>query len=172
MASSNDPINQAFESAIRDFKADLDDDKLFADILKVHSIEEVYDATDKIQEERRNGKLCHLAKMEPFLDRLREYAGVIEVFTQAKPDILALIWGPIKLVLQWANNVTQSLEALINISSEIGAVLPEFIGMSKLFKDNTCLNDVLVLFFRDILDFHLVTIRFFRLKCERLSFAH
>ena len=170
MAAPDDPIKVAFENAVRDFKATLGDEKLLGDILKTKSIEEVYDATDAIQKEQaEKGHLRHLAKIQRFLEGLRSYAQVIEVFIQAKQDVLALIWGPIKLLLYWTHNMKTSFDAIVDVFADIGLLLPEFQGVTKLFGHNELIKDVLVLFFRDILDFYLIVLKFFRRTCEFAS---
>ncbi|RDW68838.1 uncharacterized protein DSM5745_08598 [Aspergillus mulundensis] len=162
MAATNSLIQSAFQAAMDEFKTNLDNDKLYAEILAVKSIDEVYDLTDKLQAEQgKKGQLRHLAKIEPFLNRLREYAGVIEVFLQVQPDIMALIWGPIKLLLQWSSVLTQSFDAIVSAAGDIGLLLPEFQEVTVLFSQNTRLYDVLVLFFKDILDFYQVGLKFF-----------
>ncbi|KAJ0164775.1 hypothetical protein CTA2_230, partial [Colletotrichum tanaceti] len=165
MGDTYDPVQQAFKTAIQDFKSNLKNEELYRKILETTSIDQVYDATDSLQKEQaKTGHLRHLSKIDVYLRRLREYAGVVEVFVQAKPDILALIWGPIKLILQWANVLKQSFDAIVNVLGEIGDMLPEFTEMSSLFEDNDRVKEVLVLFFKDILDFYLITLQFFRLK--------
>lgn len=167
MAKLPDPVHQAFEDAIRDFKTKLADDLIYRQILQTTSIDQVYDTTDKIQEEqRKKGHLRHLSKIEPYLNRLNEYASSVEVFVQIKPDILALIWGPIRLLLQWASVLKMSFDAIINTTSDIGQYLPEFKLMAELFPGNAHINDILVLFFKDILEFYLIAFRFFKLTRE------
>ncbi len=157
-----DPVQAAFQSMILEFKDKLKDDKLYSEILKTTSIDEVYDATDQLQKDQAKvGNLRHLAKIEPYLERLRAYSGVIDTFVQAKPDILALIWGPIKLLLQWTSILKQSFDEIINITAEIGDLLPEFKEVSRMFCHNAQLKDVLVLYFQDILDFYVVALKFF-----------
>ena len=170
MVVSNDLIIAAFENAVRDFKASLGDEKLLEDISKTKSIEDVYDATDALQKEQAaKGHLRHLAKIQPYLECLRSYASVIEVFVQSKPDLLSLIWGPIKLLLYWTNNLKQSFDAIVDALADIGLLLPEFQEVRKLFSHNEHIKDVLVLFFRDILDFYLIVLKFFRRRRESIS---
>ncbi|KAK2017314.1 hypothetical protein LZ32DRAFT_576756 [Colletotrichum eremochloae] len=169
MSGAYDPVQQAFESAMQDFKSNLKNEELYRQILGTTSIDQVYDATDELQKEQaRTGHLRNLSKIEVYLSRLREYAGVVEVFVQVKPDMLALIWGPIKLVLQWANVLKQSFDAIVGALEEIGTLLPEFTEITRIFKDNTRIKEVLILFFKDILDFHLITVKFF--GSSRLKF--
>ncbi|KAL0938544.1 NACHT domain protein [Colletotrichum truncatum] len=170
MAGTYDPMQQAFESAMREFKASLKNESLYRQILETTSIEQVYDATDKIQKEQaKTGHLRHLSKIEIYLNRLREYTGAVDTFVQVKPDILALIWGPIKLILQWANVLKQSFDAIVNTLEEIGYLLPEFTEIKRIFGENVRINELLVLFFKDILDFYLITLQFF--GSSRLKFV-
>ncbi|PVH83873.1 hypothetical protein DL98DRAFT_486212 [Cadophora sp. DSE1049] len=164
-----DPVQHAFNKCIRDFETELHNDGLYKEILKTTSINQVYDMTEKLQEEMgKKDSLRHLAKISPFLERLRGYTDSIDTFVQAKPDILALIWGPIKLLLQWASVLKQSFDAIIDTIGCIGDLLPEFQEVMKLFGHNEHIKDVLVLFFRDILDFYVVALKFFSLG--RLKF--
>ena len=170
MVVPNDLIRAAFENAVRDFKASLGDEKLLEDISKTKSIEDVYDATDALQKEQAaKGHLRHLAKIQPYLECLRSYASVIEVFIQSKQDILSLIWGPIKLLLHWTNNMKQSFDAIVDALADIGLLLPEFQEARKLFSHNEHIKDVLVFFFRDLLDFYLIVFKFFRRRREFIS---
>ena len=158
-------IREAFDRAKAEFEKDLKNPALLGEMLKITSIEQVYDATEKLQEEQsRRGHLRHLRKIEPFLERLRQYAGVIETFMQAKPEILALIWGPIKLLLHMSSNLTKSFDALLNTMAEIGNKLPFFEAYTQIFDTNDRIMDVLCLFYKDILDFYLTVLNFFGVK--------
>jgi hypothetical protein len=164
MAATYDPIQHAFNKCIRDFKAELNNDELYNEILKTTTIDQVYDVTDKLQEEQaKKGHLRHLAKISPFLERLGSYTDSIDTFVQVKPEILALIWGPIKLLLQWTSVLKQSFDAIVNTIGDFGDLLPEFQEVMKLFGHNEQIKDVLALFFRDILDFYVVALKFFSL---------
>jgi hypothetical protein len=88
----NDSFQAAFDTAIHDFRVKIKNEDLYREILQTKTIEEVYDVTDKLQEEQsRTGRLRHMSKIYPFLEGLRGYSNVIETFVQAKADVLALI---------------------------------------------------------------------------------
>ncbi|RMJ16009.1 hypothetical protein CDV36_004314 [Fusarium kuroshium] len=170
-ARSSDAVRHAFDSAIKQFKDELKNPDLYDQILQTTSIDQVYDATDQLQKEQsKTGRLRHLSKIEPFLGRLREYSSVVETFVQAKPDILALIWGPIKLLLLWADALTKSFTAISDTLEEVGSLLPEFCEVTRIFTDSVRLQEILVLFFRDILDLYLITIKFFSLTRLKVVF--
>ncbi|RSL54227.1 hypothetical protein CEP54_010009 [Fusarium duplospermum] len=160
-----DPAQAAFNKAIRQFRAGLKDQALYSQILATTSVNQVYDLTDKLQKEQGKGDhLRNLARIQPYLDRMTAYTGAIDTFVQAKPDILALIWGPIKLLIQWTSNLTKSLDALLTTVEEIGNLLPEFDHAAKLFGGKRHVNEVLALLFQDVLDFYLVSLKFFRME--------
>jgi hypothetical protein len=125
MMAQFDPVQLAFDSAIRDFRDKLQDDDLYRDIIQVKSIEEVWDATDKLQQEQgKKGHLRHLSKIASYLNRINDYKSAVDVFIQVKPDILGLIWGPIVLLLQWASILNTSFDAIVSTIQEIGQALP------------------------------------------------
>jgi hypothetical protein len=160
--TGNDSFQVQFDAAIQGFRVELKNDNLYREILQTRNVEELYDVTDKLQEEQsKTGRLRHLSKIEPFIEGLRRYASVIEVFMQAKPDVLALIWGPIKLLLQWADVMKQSMDAIVDTIAEIGSLIPEFRISSKLFGEKVAIRDIMLLFFGDILDFYVITLKFF-----------
>jgi hypothetical protein len=90
--AAHDSIKDAFEDAKEDFLKSLKDPDVY-NFSKFTSINDVYDTTDKIQQEQsRSGTLQGLNRIRPYLDCLSQYTGVIEIFTQVKPDLLCLIW--------------------------------------------------------------------------------
>ena len=168
MAATVNPVQLVFEASIREFKKKLKDEKIYSEILQTTTIDQVYDMTDKLQDEQaKKGHMRHLSKIRPFLEQLRNYASTIETFVQSKPEILALIWGPIKLLLQWASVMKQSFDQLVTTIADIGDLLPEFKKVVELFGHNRHIQDVLALFFQDILDIYIIALNFFTLSRKR-----
>ncbi|KAK3378716.1 NACHT domain protein [Lasiosphaeria ovina] len=171
MATPNDPIQAAFETAVLKFKNDVNDAEIYDKISQATSVDHVYKETKKLQaEQAKHGHLRHLSKIDPYLTRLNDYSDAIGVFVQAKPDILALIWGPIVLLLQWANVLKASFDAVVDTMAEIGNALPEFKQAALLFGRNDRIGDVLLLFFKEIIEFYSIAFRFFRLSRWRYVF--
>jgi hypothetical protein len=180
MATSSGASDQAFPSsahaafkrAMQGFKNGLGNEKLYSEILATNSAEQVYDLAEKIQKEQaRNNTLTNLQRMQPFLSKLQLYAGAIDTFAQAKPDILCLIWGPVKLLIQWASTVSASLVALEDMAREIGMLLPEFGKSVRMFGDSDQVQLVMGLFFQDIMDFYLLALKFYSMPRKFLPFA-
>lgn len=166
MASpSSARLSDAFDKAKQDFLGSLKDPSLFNSIATVTSIDEIYAFTTQLQQDqsKRHG-LRNLLKIKPFLDRLKEFASAIDVLVSAKPEILALIWGPIKFLLQMSDSLTKSFDAIVEAMAMIGNKLPLFEAYTMLFKGNDRVAQVLVLFYKDILDFYEVVLNFFSAK--------
>lgn len=89
-----------FSSTIESFKSSVASDVSEA-IQKVCTLDDLNEAIRDIERDQANRKCLHnLGRIRPLLEALLSYSSVIEVFVNAKPDVLAFIWGPIKLCLQ------------------------------------------------------------------------
>src|SRR5258705_11769011 len=55
-------------------------DNLWAEVMKIQ------------REQGARRSLQNIARIEPFINGLKKYSAVIEIFVQAKPEIMALIW--------------------------------------------------------------------------------
>ncbi|KAF9767043.1 hypothetical protein IL306_000445 [Fusarium sp. DS 682] len=172
MASNSiDQVSEVFEKAKINFLKEIKDPKVRTQLQNATTIDDVWEYTEQLQKDQGNTKrLRGLKKIGPYIERLQEYAGVIEVFVQAKPDVLALIWGPIKLLLQISSNLVTSFDAILGVMKDMGSVLPRFNEFIPLFKNNERMKYVLGLFFQDILDFYLVSLRFFGLTRWKVFF--
>lgn len=162
--ASVDPLQRVFENARREFQQHLPAGTDISDILAATSIGQVHTVIKNLQTaQEKSGKLRHLSRIEPFLLRLSDLAGVIEVFVQVKPDILALLWGPIKLILLWTSEWQQGYDAIVKTIERIGELLPRFNEIATHFVDQERIQDIIALFYRDILDFYREIFSFFAL---------
>jgi hypothetical protein len=165
--ASIDPVQQAFADAKRSFQTKLKDPGIYKQILATSNMNDVYDTTFRLQE-IYNGKSRHLMKIKPFLDCLERYAGVIDTFVQAKPEIMALIWGPLKLLLLWSSEMTTARDKFTNTLVELGHALPQMDLMGSLSGANEAIKAAMALLFEDILEFYRINFDFFR-KPRRCS---
>ncbi|KAJ5316798.1 NACHT nucleoside triphosphatase [Penicillium antarcticum] len=171
MATSNSHLLNAFMTAKREFLASQKDCSLFDRVSNVTSIQEIHEFVMQFQAQQSNttGMRC-LRKINNFLERLRQLSEVIEVFVSVKPDVLALIWGPIKLLLQMANATIQSFDAIVDTMAIIGDRLPLFEEFTTLFQARDRVKDALILFYKDILDFFGIALNFLSVKHWKLVF--
>jgi hypothetical protein len=85
-------IMTAFEQLLANFRAGLPDDEKAAFEVTT-DVGEVWNEMKRIQKEQEKKKtLRYMRRIKPFLDSLHRYSEVLEVFVQAKPDVLAFIW--------------------------------------------------------------------------------
>jgi hypothetical protein len=163
--STADASQQAFDTAKKSFRQSLKDEAVFRDILETTSIEKVWQAVQAVQAKQDNEKrLRNMAKIRGFLDKLSAYAVTVDTFVQVRPEIMALIWGPIRLLLVWTGNITMFADAITKVMMKVGDALPQFVDVVNIFGDNEKLKAVLALFYKDILDFHAIALEFFNLS--------
>ena len=96
---ATDSLNEALQS----FQETLDPEqraKLQAikAVPDAHAVAELTHQLD--QENARRKSRCVAARISPLLESLQQFSGIVEKFVPSNPQIAALIWGSIKLVLQ------------------------------------------------------------------------
>ncbi|KAF3061219.1 nacht domain protein [Daldinia childiae] len=153
-------LDEAFKSAKEDFKKNLKNPALY-DFSKINSPDDVIDEAIKIQKQQAKTRtLRGLKRIDPFINGLKEYAAVIEVFVQVKPDIMGIIWGSLKFILQASSAVISTFEKVVKVIGDLGMTLPSFRIYAQLFESNHEIRRVLCLFYADILDFYAVLLNF------------
>ena len=108
-AVSTQSHSAAFLSALQEFKAGLSDDDV-NECRAFSTLADLQSAIKDIEADQANrGSIQNMTRIRPLLEGLQCYSGVIEVFVNAKPDMLAFVWGPIKLCLQVYHSSCQSI---------------------------------------------------------------
>lgn len=85
------PGPSSFEKVLDGFRKRLSpqDTELF----QLTTFDDLKSSIKRIETEQAARKgLRNLNKIKPFLNGLKQYAGVLEVFVQVKPEIIAFIW--------------------------------------------------------------------------------
>ncbi|KAK8134954.1 hypothetical protein PG984_006966 [Apiospora sp. TS-2023a] len=161
MSASNSAwLTEAFESARDDFMRDVKHANRF-DFNRLVSVEDVWKATEEIQTKQAQTKtLRGLHRIRPFVEALTQFAATIEVFVQVKPDILALIWGPLKLLLQISSALTSAFDKVVKVLGDIGDALPLFHKYRSTFQENDDLKRILAMFYADVLEFYKILVNF------------
>lgn len=86
------PAQADFELARDDFLNSLEHPEKY-NLSAFTTIKDVHGEIERIQvEQGRKGCLRNLKKIQPYLECITQFSGVIDTFVQVKPDILALIW--------------------------------------------------------------------------------
>lgn len=158
-AITTDPLKSEFEEEARRFKESLDDGVPLNDILKITSIDDLYDITDRIQAE--SGGLRNLSKIQTFLERIKGYTSVINIIIDGSHNVLGLLWGSIAILLQLARPLNEAYDSLIDAVSKIGQTLPNFQVSVSMFNQDLQTKEILILFLKDLLNFYGTTLKFF-----------
>ncbi|KAH6850548.1 hypothetical protein B0I37DRAFT_116504 [Chaetomium sp. MPI-CAGE-AT-0009] len=164
-------VEEAFLSAKKEFLKSLAHKPGF-DFSKIDSAKDVLDAARAIEQQQAKTKTYRgLARIRPLITVLQDYSGVVDTFAQVKPDILCLIWGPLKLILQIASTLTAAFENIVKTLGEMQLILPSFKKYGESFPQNDVIRQVLLLFFEDILNLYSVLLNFatnsrLRMICE------
>ncbi|KAK8073631.1 hypothetical protein PG994_004530 [Apiospora phragmitis] len=134
MSASN-----AFDKALAAFKSKLTAAER-ADFQFVTS-QDVRIAIVAIQaEQRRSKKIINLTRIQGFIEAMGQLCKVLDVFLNTS-EILAFVWGPMKLILQTASTWAESLDALLDAYEQITEHIPilqnyEQLSMWKTFKSD------------------------------------
>lgn len=151
-----------FEEAVRWFKDSIPDSVNLDEVSHITSMNDVYDITDKIQtEQHEHGRLRNLQKVKIFLDRLEGYTTSIDFIIRGNRDVLVLIWGPIILLLQWSRALDKAYDSLVDAVATVGKAMPEFQSSVSIANQNIEAKEIVVLLFKDILNFYREAFRLF-----------
>ncbi|KAK0627418.1 hypothetical protein B0T14DRAFT_135829 [Immersiella caudata] len=149
---SPQPTSSTFARAVEKFSKSLTEDQKKE--FKTSSLKDVEAAIRKIQE--RYGpekKLRGMRRVAKFLEAMSQLEHVIKVFLNVS-EVVAFIWGPIKLGLLIAGTKLESLERLLDIYVEIGELIPSLKVYDSVFRSSPAVLEVLELYFQDMLQFH------------------
>jgi hypothetical protein len=164
---SNPPTE--FDHALENFTRNLSQ-KEKADF-RFTTISDVYREIDRIQKDQESkGLLQNLRRLQPFIDGLQRYSSIIEQFVNVKPNILAFIWGPIKLFLQISSTHVKCFDIILNALRRIGENLPRFESFENIFKGDPRIKRVLLWIYNDILEFYAEVLNFLRKKGQYTCF--
>jgi hypothetical protein len=81
----------AFALALSNFKDNLPREEIQA--FTGSTLEDIRKEASAIQAmQEKKGMLRNMRRIQPLINGLTQFSGVIEVFVQAKPEVLAFIW--------------------------------------------------------------------------------
>ncbi len=170
MTATPELLERAFEDAKEQFRESLKDPKQYQDLLKTQSIDDLWKLVGEVQARQDAQKILrNMDKIGGFLEKLKDYFKVVDTFVQVKPDIMAVIWGSIGLVLVWTANAGKFADAVTSAMSKIGDALPHFGEMLKAFEHSERMKQATVGFYCNILNFHVIILEFFSRSCKCLA---
>lgn len=113
-----------------------------------------------LQHEQENLKsMMNLSRIQSCIEAMNQFGKVIEIFLNVS-DVVAFVWGPIKLLLLTASTFADSFETILEAYEQIGEHLPLLQEYESLFHSNPHMVKALESMYLDILEFHQHAIRF------------
>ncbi|KAK8040668.1 hypothetical protein PG991_000456 [Apiospora marii] len=112
-------------------------------------------------EQRRSKKVINLTRIRGFIEAMEELGKVLEVFLNSS-EILAFVWGPMKLLLQTASTWAESLDTLLDAYEQITEHMPILQNYEQLFQTQPQIQAVVEMLWADVLRFHGQALRIFK----------
>ncbi|KAK3319509.1 hypothetical protein B0T19DRAFT_268571 [Cercophora scortea] len=86
---------------------------------------------------KRRGVVGVLDLISSFAQRLEPFCKIIDIFVSAKPEVGALIWGAVRLILQLASSFGNFLDRTVKVLGRIGETFPQLMDLAKLLHLST-----------------------------------
>ncbi|KAI2628485.1 hypothetical protein GGR54DRAFT_587349 [Hypoxylon sp. NC1633] len=175
MSSGNHTIGASSPQC--EFRAALDQFKRTAGLTQTEeaefqmtNLEDLRDCIRNIQQDQEQKKgMMYMKRLDPFLKTMEEYGKVLDVFVNTS-EIVAFVWGPMKFILIIARTFSDALHSILDAYQDIGEQIPLLRGYQQFFASNAHMKDVLVLIYKDILEFHREAIRHFKQRLWKQLF--
>ncbi|KAJ4377261.1 hypothetical protein N0V83_000084 [Neocucurbitaria cava] len=125
---------------------------------------DVRDEAIKIERQLRARRTQrNMARLEPFLKGVNHYSSVVEALCD-EATYLSWLWGPVKLMLMITVDSLGAFEKLIDAYGKIAENLPCLIRSAAALSNNHSVQNVVVLVYSDLLEFHSCV---YKLVCRR-----
>ncbi|KAG5662594.1 hypothetical protein KAF25_005012 [Fusarium avenaceum] len=142
----------SFERSLEQFRRELSD----AEMKEIGGAnQKSLEATiQKIQNKLgREHSLCKLTRVEALVRAMNNIEELVKIFLNVS-EVVAFIWGPIKLALMVATTWGDSVRQLIDVYEETAEAFGNLVFFRKLLQSREHLRLVLEDYFSDILRFH------------------
>ncbi|KAI1279464.1 hypothetical protein F5Y07DRAFT_43858 [Xylaria sp. FL0933] len=143
---------KAFERALERFRNKLTEEQYKQ--FKASSLDDVNAEIQAIQSRLGSlKKMRSLNRLSKFLEAMSQIEQLVQVFLNVS-EVVAFVWGPIKLALLVAGSRVEVLECLLDTYVEVGEVIPGLRQYDELFGAAPLVLEVLEKYLCDILEFH------------------
>ncbi|RSL89343.1 hypothetical protein CEP51_001245 [Fusarium floridanum] len=154
------PHSPGFQTALEEFKKDLK--KRDQENFKVTTRETLRTSIATLQvQQHAQRRLQNPNRLMPFLTAVEQYGEVVREFCDNN-EIMAFIWGPVKVLLEATGSIDFAFSELLDIYERIGKALPLLLQYRSLFREKPHMVQILVLIYKDIIKFHQIALKQFR----------
>jgi tetratricopeptide (TPR) repeat protein len=158
------PTAAPFERALAQFKMGLK--KRDQETFKKTTLTDLKNTIGELQaKQHASRRLQGLNRIQPFLEAMEQFGKAIAIFANTN-ELVAFIWGPVKLLLLISSTFVDSFKELLSIYQHIGERLPNIMRYEEVFRSNGEMQGVLALIYKDILRFHMAALKYFQASRE------
>ncbi|RYP64439.1 hypothetical protein DL771_008755 [Monosporascus sp. 5C6A] len=134
------------------------------------TIHDVQKACESIENELgARGLLRNMGRLQPLLKGLECYGKAVKTLCQGTP-YLPWIWAPIVVILRIGSDCIAAFEILIKAYARIGKSLGRFEKLRNAFAGNPGFQEIVAIFYRDIVKFHECAYKFVTANGWRIFF--
>jgi hypothetical protein len=167
-SSPSTAVTAVFNDTLAKFKKDLKRRDLTT--FQVTTLDKLQQTIVDIQAKQMNTRrLQCIRRLEPFIEAMNQFGKVIEPFCNAN-EFVAFVWGPLKFLLLTAEAFSDAFNELLDVYEQIGEILPLFSQHEELFRDNSHMAEILPLVYKDILEVHRLSLKYFNKRLWRQLF--
>lgn len=94
---------------------------------------------------------------QPVIDGFRQFAKALDVFCSVKPEVLAVLWGGLRIVIRVAESFQEFFDAILLLIETIGANIKRAKMYETLFSKTDTVRRCLLDLYTEILKFFLET---------------
>ncbi|TPX09019.1 uncharacterized protein E0L32_001720 [Thyridium curvatum] len=107
-------------------------------------------------------RLQDFSRLESFLEAIEQYGSVITGLFYQGDDLLAFVWGPLKILLKQTSMTEKAFCELLNAYQNLGENLPRLLQYKDVLSSMTHMIGVLVSLYEDLLEFQQILLRYFK----------
>lgn len=144
------------EDMVQSFRNEFSQSVSSDELIRTKSRDGIYDIVDDLQHSQ---ELRDLPKIELYLKRLQGYTDIVGETIQGSCEYFEYIWGPLGLLLRRATHFDTAYVAVIDAMAKVGDALPDLHAPDASLRQNSQSKEILVLLFKDILDFYSITLK-------------
>ncbi|KAK4064835.1 uncharacterized protein Triagg1_8834 [Trichoderma aggressivum f. europaeum] len=154
-----DISSESFTRSLDKFKRNLTDEQKrnFSSCNITEVNKTMQEIQDKIGPDK---KLRNFTRLKKFLEGMKQVEELVTIFLNVS-EVVAFVWGPIKLALMVATTRINTLEMLLEVYHELGEVLHGVGKYDRLFKNHPDAREILETYFYSILEFHHAVLEVF-----------
>jgi ATP-dependent Clp protease ATP-binding subunit ClpA len=150
--------------AVERYRAELEENDDYQDIMEVGSLEALLDHTKTIEsllppERTMLNLMNRLGARLRFVD---DFSAIIALYFGADANLTALVWGSIRLMLTLASSAGDTLQDILDMLEELSLTLPRFKAYENSLLLSRALETALLDVYTEVICFYARAIRFFR----------